>query len=347
MSPKIVHFAQRPSPEEQARCWIARIDAAPLTTSEREQLRAWLDEDRRHAQLLDTHALLWDAAARATFAQTLAPANDRARQNAGSRRWLAPALTACACVLVAVGLWHGAWDAPPQEAPPAATISTEVGEHRPVALTDGSQMHLNTGSKARVVFSKERRRIQLEAGEGYFDVAKDAKRPFEVAVGSTLVRAVGTRFLVRRQANGQAEVTVFEGAVELIKAPAAEGPAPGARRAQPSQPPVRLVVGQSATEQEHVVVLRSLPERALAQKLAWQQDRIVFDNTPLAAAVEQVNRYGTVPLVLGDDMPRDMRVSGAFSTRDIPIFLRSLEQGFGLQIEQRPEGYLISRSGSR
>lgn len=345
MSPNIHPFAYRPSPEDQARRWIARIDAGPLTPSEREQLRAWLDEDGRHAQLLDTHALLWHVAAKATFAPSPAPATDRARLSSRAQRWLTPALTACACVLVAGSLWLGHWSPLPQEASPAQTISTAIGEHRPVVLADGSQMHLNTGSKARVVFSKERRRIQLDAGEGYFDVAKDAARPFEVAVGSAIVRAVGTRFLVRRQVNGQAEVTVFEGVVELIKAQA-EAPASRAGRAQPSQPPVRLVVGQSATEQEHVVVLRSLSEPALEQKLAWQHDRIVFDNTPLAVAVEQVNRYGTVPLVLGDGIPRDVRVSGAFSTRDIPVFLRSLEKGFGLRVERRPEGYLISRSGS-
>jgi transmembrane sensor len=345
MSPKIFLFAHRPSPEDQARRWIARIDAGPLTPSEREQLRAWLDEDVRHAQLLDTHALLWNAAAKAAFAPSLTPATDRARLGAGAGRWLAPALTAFVCVLMAGGQWLGQWSPLPQEVSPAQTISTAIGEHRPVVLADGSQMHLNTRSTARVVFSEARRRIQLDAGEGYFDVAKDVARPFEVAVGSSIVRAVGTRFLVHRQANGQAEVTVFEGIVELIQAQA-EAPAPVRGRAQPWQPPVRLVVGQTAAEQEHVVVLRSLPEPALEQKLAWRQDRIVFDNTPLAAAVEQVNRYGTVPLVLGDDMPRDMRVSGAFSTRDIPVFLRSLEQGFGLRVEKRPEGYFISRSGS-
>jgi transmembrane sensor len=346
MSPKIFPFAHQPSPEDQARSWIARIDAGPLTPSEREQLRAWLDEDGRHAQLLDTHALLWNAAAKAAFAPSPARATDRVRLGARAQRWLAPALTACVCILVAGGLWLGPWSPLPQDAPPAQTISTAIGEHRPVVLADGSRMHLNTRSTARVVFSKVRRRIQLDAGEGYFDVAKDAARPFEVAVGSTIVRAVGTRFLVHRQANGQAEVTVFEGVVELVKAQA-DATALGGGRAQPSQPPVRLVVGQSATEHEQVVVLRSFPEPALDQKLAWQHDRIVFDNTPLAAAVEQVNRYGTVPLVLGDDVPRDVRVSGAFSTRDIPVFRRSLEQGFGLRVEQRPEGYLISRSGSR
>lgn len=249
-------------------------------------------------------------------------------------------------MLVVGGLWLGRTGPQTEDVASVQAISTAIGEHRPVALADGSRMHLNTGSKARVVFSKARRRIQLDAGEGYFDVAKDAERPFEVAVGSSIVRAVGTRFLVRRQANGQAEVTVFEGVVELIKAQA-EPAVPGARAVQPSHPPVRLAVGQSATEQEHVVVLRSVPEPALEHKLAWQHERIVFDNTPLATAVEQVNRYGTLPLVLGDDMPRDVRVSGAFSTREIPVFLRSLEQGFGLRVEQRPEGYLIMRGGSR
>lgn len=350
MSAEVVPIPERSAPEDQARRWILRIDAGPLSASERVQLRSWLDEDPHHAQLLDVHAMLWSAAAQAVSAPATSTAAFDAGRQAGPFQWLAPAFAACACLLVAGGLWFAQPSTPPQVAvqaqAQAQAHSTGVGEHRPVPLADGSRMHLNTGSKALVVFTKERRRIQLEAGEGLFDVAKDASRPFEVVVGSTIVRAVGTRFLVRRQANGQAEVTVFEGVVELLKAQPAVH-APGVSRALPAQPPVRLVVGQSASEQAQVIVLRSLPALALEHKLAWQQDRIVFDNTPLAMAIEQVNRYGATPLTLDDPSLRDVSVSGAFSTREIPVFLRSLQQGFGLQVEQRPEGYVISRHRAR
>jgi ferric-dicitrate binding protein FerR (iron transport regulator) len=91
LSAEVLPLASRETPQAQACRWIARIDAGPLTPSEREQLRAWLDEDGRHAQLLDTHALLWNAAAKAAFAPSPAPATDRVRLGARAQRWLAPA----------------------------------------------------------------------------------------------------------------------------------------------------------------------------------------------------------------------------------------------------------------
>ena len=43
----------------------------------------------------------------------------------------------------------------------------------------------------------------------------------------------------------------------------------------------------------------------------------------------------------------NLHVSGAFSTADFPVFVRSLEQGFGVHVERTTEAYLISRAGVR
>jgi transmembrane sensor len=81
--------------------------------------------------------------------------------------------------------------------------------------------------------------------------------------------------------------------------------------------------------------------------LAWQEGRIVFDATPLLAAVEQVNRFTDRPIRLADPALQSVKVSGSFSTREIPVFLRSLEQGFNLNVEQRAEAVLISAASRR
>ena len=347
MSAKVLPLFDRKSAQAQAQQWIARMDAGALSPAERVQLQEWLAQDERHGQLLDAHALLWSTASKARFgsaAEGVTPkplgVSTRARQ------WFAPTVGACAALMVALGMWVLPADDWPQETAQVRTHSTAIGERRSVALSDGSSMHLNTNTEVQVNFGPHRRRIVLQTGEGYFEVAKDAARPFEVRVGSTVVRAIGTRFLVRRQASGQAEVTVFEGVVELLKA-ADESVESGDGRAKSTVPPVRLVVGQSATEQQHITILRSVSAPDLERKLAWQEDRIEFDDTPLAVAIEQVNRYSAVPLSLADDSLRNVRVSGAFSTKEVQVFVRSLENGFGLQVELGPEGHRVSRATPR
>mgnify|MGYP000455687316 CR=1 FL=1 len=54
----------------------------------------------------------------------------------------------------------------------------------------------------------------------------------------------------------------------------------------------------------------------LERKLAWQQGRIVFDNSSLGLALEEVNRYSAEPIELADPTLTPQLRSG-FAVRDI------------------------------
>ena len=56
------------------------------------------------------------------------------------------------------------------------------------------------------------RRVKLDQGEAFFDVSKDAARPFVVDIADKRVIAVGTQFSVRRD-NNNIRVLVTEGRV--------------------------------------------------------------------------------------------------------------------------------------
>lgn len=310
---------------DEARRWIARIDAGDLSSTERQQLKDWLAQDAGHARLLDEHALIWAAASQARFAPAVAGATARARRAQPRWAWGGAALAAGVAALALLLARPDAGDA-------AYVVAhhTGVGEQHSALLPDGSRTTLNAASSLAVAYGEARRRVTLERGVGLFEVAKDKTRPFEVLVGSTVVRAVGTRFLVQRHANGAVEVTVYEGVVELEK---------------PGTPPVRLGVGQVALDQAEQTRLSLASSAELERKLAWQQGRIVFDDTSLLAALEEVNRYSAEPIELAADPGlQQMRISGAFATTDVAVFLRSLEQGFGLRVRQQDGRWVVSRS---
>ena len=337
----------------QAQEWVVRIDSGRLTAQERQDLQAWLAEDPAHAKLLDTHALLWCESARAKFppiaSGSVHPVKPKGQSFTagmgalahtwwnGTKSWYLAGLLALGMAFVFWGTpVRGLVDSPgaPRDLP--KSITTDIGRHLEVPLADGSLVHLNTASSIQVAYSKERRRVVLDKGEGLFDVAKDAQRPFEVVAGTTTVRAIGTRFSVLRLPDGRTDVTVFEGVVEILKGQTAG-----------TEQPLRLGAGQTVTAQADKIVLQQLARPALENKLAWREDRIIFDSVSLGEAIAQVNRYSPVPLRIMEPQLMDLRVSGAFSTADVPVFVRSLEQGFGLHVERTTEAYSISKASAQ
>jgi transmembrane sensor len=84
-------------------------------------------------------------------------------------------------------------------------------------LADGTLVTLNAGSKLRYNsnYGVTDRIVQLE-GEGYFNVAKDKKRPFIVNTSHLNIRAVGTAFDVKAYPEeGTITTTLVEGIVKI------------------------------------------------------------------------------------------------------------------------------------
>src|SRR5258708_24248903 len=77
--------------------------------------------------------------------------------------------------------------------------ATAIGERKPVTLTDGSKVLLNTDSRIQIDYSAEQRIVRLLQGEAFFEVAHNRARPFLVYAGANVVRAVGTAFSVHVQ----------------------------------------------------------------------------------------------------------------------------------------------------
>lgn len=65
-----------------------------------------------------------------------------------------------------------------------------------------------------VRYARGERRVELKSGTALFEVAKEAARPFVVEADGATVRALGTRFEVRRE-DGPVGVTLLEGSVEV------------------------------------------------------------------------------------------------------------------------------------
>lgn len=207
-----------------------------------------------------------------------------------------------------------------------SVYSTGVGEQRLVRLDDGSRVRLDTQTQIKVRFGQDARRVVLEKGQAFFDVAKDAGRPFVVAAGTTDVQAVGTRFDVRRD-DGKVRVILVDGVVEVRTAT----PAPSAG------PPQRwtLKPGEQLTAGRQVIAPRSVD---VAAATSWTDGRITFRAVPLTTAIAEVNRYSDEKIELDAPLVGAIPVSGIFNSGDTEAFVAAVSDLHGLRAVRQADG---------
>ncbi len=305
-----------------------------LTPEQEAELADWLAADPSHVRLFEEYRRAWDrftplAAAVAITAAEPDAGQFAPRSRLNRVRWLAgPALAAAA--LIAFGLW---WQSP--AVPPAArTAPIVLSPIEQRTLLDGSAVELNRGAEIAVAFTPAVRQVELVRGEATFTVAKNPERPFVVAAGSVVVRAVGTAFNVRRSADA-VEVLVTEGVVSIEPAvgmPAATGP-------------VRLGAGQQIVMPGTAPVappsVATLSPHEIDQRLAWQSRLLEFDDTPLTEIITAFNRHNPITLVVDEPALAALRMTATFRSDNVDGFVRLLEANYGISASARADGGLV------
>jgi transmembrane sensor len=203
------------------------------------------------------------------------------------------------------------------------TFQTDVGAQQIVRLADGSRLRLNTDSKVEVRLGRRTRHVRLVRGEGFFEVAHDAARPFIVESAGTQVRALGTKFDVRRTA-GDTRVTLLEGRVRVSRASGTQ-----AWTLAPNQ----QITVDGAT--------RGPSPTDAAEATSWTTGRLRFRETPLASAVAEVNRYSRSKIILQADRLSGVRVNGVFETGDTQAFVSAVTELFGLEAKTTADGVIL------
>ena len=355
--------------------WVTRHEQG-LSCEEKRAFAAWVDADPRHEPAFRGLRRAWgrldelrgSSAAFRLEAELYEVLGEQARRPVANctgeaaeivrlpreraariswRAWLSGAVAA-ALVFAAAGVtWrrtqevHGAY---------AATAATEVGALRKLTLPDGSAIHLNTDSAVEVLFSTAERRVRLGRGEAFFTIAKHPGRPFVVNAAGVDVRALGTAFNVRLQAQ-TLEVTVREGTVR-IDAAGSDAPLlvsePDVSGASETRPAVltaghRVVIpvaGESAPPAIAVAPVTVASEE-IERALAWQNRLLVFESAPLSAIVAELNRYHRRPILIADEALAARRFGGTFRATDPDTFIELLRTSYDVACEEREDATVL------
>lgn len=305
--------------------WLARQQRQDFTPANAEELERWLQDDPANAVAYARAEQAWERARRLQTAPQPALARSPIAPWWPVRRMVAAAFLVFAAL--GAGLWWAALR--------TDVYMTGIGERRTIALADGSRIDLNTTTRIDVDYSDDRRVVHLLSGEALFDVAKDG-RPFIVAGGGAVVRALGTAFNVRLR-DQVVEVTVAEGIVAV-----GEDAAGGEAR---TPPPSRISAGSAAVVGPGAVTRLTLEQDVVRRRLAWRDGVIELKGETLEQAVEEFNRYRSAKLVVADPRVASIRVGGRFKVDEADKFLSAVQAGFPVRLVQGADEtvYLLAK----
>ena len=353
-----------PSVQELAVDWYERLHRDKVTEETRRAFEAWLSASRAHREAYESVDRAWVSLQAASDSpQILALRHETAlrltrKTSAHTRPWRWTVAAAVVIVLVTSALFIYPKDRPVASALIASLrdtnhqrYQTATGERLAFALSDGSQVTLDTESELIIDFSSERRRVHLTRGQAFFEVAKDPGRPFIVGTHNRQFVAVGTAFDVRIDGD-QVKVTMVEGTVrvesvddESLRSQANDasvkraGSAIRTRVASQSVAPIATITAGeqlvSASHEDHVRAAD--PDR----DTSWRRGQVIFDNSRLADAVAEINRYSQVKIELGDPSLADLRLSGAFATGRTTVFIEALTRYFPVRVSQDDDAKVV------
>lgn len=280
--------------------WLARLDLAGnqqgKASPERQQQRSW-----------------------AALEPELYPR--RSSPHPVTMRW--PAMIAASIiVLITVGIWL--YEREPSDRAPLTwkTIATKAGETKKIVLPDGSSVTLNSASRFSVPasFGKHSRVVKLE-GQGFFEVAHDASKPFTVETNDLRVRVLGTSFDVKDyRGDADARIGVTSGSVGVSWN--ASGSDTSAVLRTGDQLQYRTDDGQTTISSIDTV-----------EASAWRQDRLRYRNEPLSVIARDLERQFGIRVVFNNPTLADQKFSLDVRSPQLPQLIEALRISGGIHHE--------------
>jgi ferric-dicitrate binding protein FerR (iron transport regulator) len=310
-------------------CKVWGQNASPEETA---QFNVWAAQ-KANAPLLAEYRRLWDLTAPVSIAdfrageswneleQRLAIPGEPARNVRVLPLWVK---VAASVLLLAAVLFY----VPGRFREKLITIQT-ANNQRMVVLPDSSHVWLNANSSLSYeeVFTGSRRKVILD-GEAFFEITKDAAKPFIIESAGTETKVLGTSFNVLASEGAPVTVTVVTGKVQF-------GPlADEAMR-------VTLLPGDAGTFDAAVSRL----ERHINEDpyfLLWHNQTLSFNKTPLAQVFQSLEKVYSVHITSASKVPPSCTFTGTFEKAALPEIMEVLKTSVGFDVSEKNTHYTIT-----
>lgn len=189
------------------------------------------------------------------------------------------------------------------------TKTTGGGEKLSLTLADGTKVKLNSGSTITFPesFAGNTREVTL-VGEAFFDVTKNAQKPFIVKSRDLSTTVLGTSFNVNAYKDHQkVSVTVVTGKVGIRGKK-------GEAFLNPNEQ------GMFNRDQESI----SKTEVNVANFIQWKDGIIYFDDITLKEAMRKLERWYGVTFVFENEKSGECHISGTYDNEALSAVLESI-----------------------
>jgi ferric-dicitrate binding protein FerR (iron transport regulator) len=195
------------------------------------------------------------------------------------------------------------------------TLTVPYGRQFSITLSDGTHVDLNAGTSIRfpVKFIEgQNRKVFIEYGEAFFDVAKDAKHPFIVNNNTMDIRVLGTQFNVSAYPEDEHVSTVLvEGAVQLTE--------------QSQEGKTLLKPGYKAIWTESYKNFE-VSEADIELHTGWRSGKIVLKSLPFTQMVKKLERHYNVKIESKDQNLNNEVITATFDEENIEQVLQLINE---------------------
>jgi ferric-dicitrate binding protein FerR (iron transport regulator) len=203
------------------------------------------------------------------------------------------------------------------------------GEVKEFVLSDGTKVWLN--SKSVLIASEpfvDKNREVLLIGEGYFEVAHNAEKPFIIKTSSLSTTVLGTHLNVSAYPGDmQTEVSLYEGKVELADKNRSEN---------------KLIMkpGQkvSFTNNENNFYIKA---NELEKPAEWREGILRFYDEDLNSITQKLERKFMTKIFITDEEVGKLRFTASFDTEPIEKILTLLSEAHEFKTIKTTNGIII------
>lgn len=200
---------------------------------------------------------------------------------------------------VGLGIWNYTGNMPHTEK--NICVTTGIAERKRVTLADGSEIMMEPLAKLSYPssFKAGSRNVVLTAGEAFFNIAHDTKRPFTVRTASGVsVKVLGTSFSVRLDQKTQdINVAVATGKVEVRNAKGSLG---------------------TLTKDQQLSFKKKSGEAAIAEYKYPVTVNLNFEAATLQQVIERLEYSYNINIEIDDPELRKLRSTAIFNTQQEP-----------------------------
>jgi ferric-dicitrate binding protein FerR (iron transport regulator) len=258
-------------------------------------------------------------------------------------------------ILAVSGIWL--WNVLYIKAPPQKNIiSTKNGSKSKIELPDGTQVWLNVGSRIKYDenYGKENRELTL-TGEAYFDVARDASKPFILHTGKMDVKVLGTVFNVKAYpGDATTEAALIKGSIEvsfpgrpqekMILKPSDKISIVN-KETNIAEDTVRL--RRANSKERPAIVVSSVqyePVSSAIIETSWVNNKLIFRRKTFEELARDIERWFNVTVEIQDSSILSKKFTGTFSNESITdaLYALSLSYPFHYRVDRNTNTVIIN-----